>query len=53
VIRRRTVDALRAIEDPAKRVNALYKLLELQPENASKGHLFTEYRRDLMASTMH
>ncbi len=53
VIRRRTVDALATIEDPAERVKALYKTLELQPENASKGHLFTEYRRDLMIRTTH
>src|SRR5882724_1118487 len=53
LIRRRTVDALAAIEDPAERVKTLYKMLELQPENASKGHLFTEYRRDLMTRTMH
>jgi hypothetical protein len=52
VIRRRTLDALTAIEDPAERVKALHKLLEIQPENASKGHLFTEFRRDLMARTM-
>lgn len=42
-----------AIEDPAERVKTLYKMLELQPESASKGHLFTEYRRDLMSRTMH
>ena len=53
VVRRRTVEALRAIEDPAQRVKTLYKLLDLQPDSASKGHLFTEYRRDLMASTIH
>jgi len=52
-IRRRTVDALMAIEDPAERVKALHKLLEIQPESASKGHLFTEFRRDLMTRTMH
>ena len=52
LIRRRTLDALTAIEDPAERVKALHKLLEIQPENASKGHLFTEFRRDLMARTM-
>jgi hypothetical protein len=53
VIRRRTVDALMAIEDPAEQVKTLYKMIELQPESASKGHLFTEYRRDLMTATTH
>jgi hypothetical protein len=28
-------------------------MIELQPESASKGHLFTEYRRDLMTGMTH
>ena len=42
-----------AIEEPAERTKTLYKMLEIQPDSASKGHLFTEFRRDLMTRTMH
>jgi hypothetical protein len=52
-LRRRTVDALiTKVQDPAERTKALYKLIDLQPDNASGGHLFTEFREEVMKRTV-
>jgi hypothetical protein len=48
LIRRRTVDELMKIPEPAERTAKLYQLIDLQPEPASMGHLFTEYRQRAM-----
>src|SRR4029079_18729414 len=32
----------------SRRAQALHEMLEIQPDNASKGHLFREYRREAM-----
>jgi hypothetical protein len=52
-IRRRTVDALMAIEDSERRVATLHAVLAVQPESGSKGNLFTDFRRAQMSRTTH
>jgi hypothetical protein len=48
LIRRRIVDELMEIDEPAERTKKLYELIKMQPDNASMGHLFTEYRNRAM-----
>jgi hypothetical protein len=51
LIRRRTVDQLMSIEDPARRTEKLYEMIDLQPNSSARGPLFSEYRQALMRST--
>jgi hypothetical protein len=51
LIRRRTVEQLMSIEDPARRTEKLYEMIDLQPNHGARGRLFSDYRQALMRST--
>ena len=47
-IRRSTLDYIESLERPKDRMDALYRMLDLQPDPGSKGELFHSYRTRFM-----